>query len=124
MVSIHSAVRYWAERAPQRCALIYTGQRIAYAELHRRVQHAAGLLGSRGIGKGDVVALLMKNSAAFIELSLARNCCWSTRSSGFSRARSRRSYASTRTHRRTLATSVRPRRGKRARWCSLRTSSA
>lgn len=71
MVSLHTAVRYWAERAPERCALAYAGQRIGYGELHQRVQHAAGLLAAQGIARGDVVALLMKNSVAFIELSLA-----------------------------------------------------
>jgi fatty-acyl-CoA synthase len=71
MVSLHTAVRYWAERDPQRPALVYGGQRIGYAELDARVQHTAGLLAARGIAKGDVVALLMKNSAAFIELALA-----------------------------------------------------
>jgi len=71
MVSLHNAVRYWAGRAPERCALVYAGQRIGYGDLERRVQHAAALLAAQGIAKGDVVALLMKNSAAFIELSLA-----------------------------------------------------
>ncbi len=71
MVSLNTAVRYWAERSPQRIALVYAEQQISYGELDQRVQHVAGLLASRGIGKGEVVALLMKNSAAFIELALA-----------------------------------------------------
>ena len=71
MVSLHCAVWYWAEREPGRCALVYAGQHISYAELDHRVRHTAGLLAATGIVKGDVVALLMKNSAAFIELSLA-----------------------------------------------------
>ena len=71
MVSLHSTVRYWAERDPLRDALVYAGRRISYGELDQRVRHVAGLMAARGIGKGDVVALLMKNSAAFIELSLA-----------------------------------------------------
>jgi acyl-CoA synthetase (AMP-forming)/AMP-acid ligase II len=45
--------------------------RLSYGELHVRVQAAAGLLATRGIGAGDVVALLMKNSGAFVELALA-----------------------------------------------------
>lgn len=71
MVSLHSAVRYWAGQTPMQCALVYGGQRISYQELDRRVQHVADWLADQGVGKGDVVALLMKNSAAFIELSLA-----------------------------------------------------
>ena len=71
MVSLCSAVRYWARQAPQRCALIYQGQHIGYAELDQRVRQAARWLHAQGIGRGDVVALLMKNSAAYIELALA-----------------------------------------------------
>jgi len=71
MVSLHSAVTYWAGRSPERDAIVYAGQRISYQTLEQRARHAAGLLAARGIGKGDVVALLMKNSAAFVELSLA-----------------------------------------------------
>lgn len=71
MVSLHSAVAYWARREPGRSALVYAGQRTSYQELEQRSQHAAGLLAARGIGKGDVVALLMKNSSAFIEFALA-----------------------------------------------------
>src|SRR5262245_47749272 len=37
----------------------------------RRIETTAGWLGARGIGPGDVVALLMKNSPAFLELAFA-----------------------------------------------------
>lgn len=71
MVSITASVAWWARTEPQRLALVYAGQRLSYADLQQRVAHAAALLHARGIGAGDVVALLMKNSAAFLELSLA-----------------------------------------------------
>ena len=71
MVSITASVAWWARTEPQRLALTYGGQRISYAGLQQRVLSAATFLASRGIGAGDVVALLMKNSAAFLELSLA-----------------------------------------------------
>ncbi len=71
MVSITASVAWWARTEPQRLALVYAGQRLSYADLQQRVEHAAALLQARGIGAGDVVALLMKNSAAFLELSLA-----------------------------------------------------
>lgn len=71
MVSITASVAWWARTEPQRLALVYAGQRLSYADLQQRVEHAAALLCARGIGAGDVVALLMKNSAAFLELSLA-----------------------------------------------------
>lgn len=71
MVSLSASVAWWARSEPQRTALVYDGQRVSYAELQRRVTVAAGLLAARGVKAGQVVALLMKNSAAFIELALA-----------------------------------------------------
>ena len=37
----------------------------------RRIRRVGGWLASRGIGPGDVVAVLMKNSTAFLELVFA-----------------------------------------------------
>jgi fatty-acyl-CoA synthase len=71
MIALSAAVDYYARISPDRLALIYGRERISYAALAGRLQAAAGLLAARGIAKGDIVALLMKNSAAFIELSLA-----------------------------------------------------
>lgn len=71
MVSLTSSVDWWARTEPTRTALIYLDQRLTYADLQRRVIALTGLLAARGVRPGDVVALLMKNSAAFIELSLA-----------------------------------------------------
>ena len=42
------------------------GRRFTYAEFDRAVNRAALMLGSRGIRKGDVVSLLMPNSAEYI----------------------------------------------------------
>ena len=71
MVSLVSSVDWWARTEPARTALTYLDQRLSYADLQRRVVALTGLLAARGVRPGDVVALLMKNSAAFIELSLA-----------------------------------------------------
>jgi len=71
MVSLSASVTWWARSEPERTALIYEGERLSYAGLAQRVAAVAGLLDARGIRPGDVVALLMKNSAAFIELALA-----------------------------------------------------
>lgn len=71
MVAISSAVLKWAKSHPDRTALNYAGQNVTYSELAQRVQRTAGMLRAQGIGHGDVVALLMKNSAAFIELMMA-----------------------------------------------------
>ena len=71
MVPLTSAVGYHARVEPARTAIVHEGRRISYGDLLERVRRAAGLLRARGIGPGDVVALLMKNSAAFVELALA-----------------------------------------------------
>ena len=71
MVSVSASVAWWARTEPERLALVYGAQRVTYSELQGRVERAASMLQARGIKAGDVVALLMKNSAAFLELSLA-----------------------------------------------------
>ena len=71
MVALSASVCHHARVSPDRLALVYGRERISYAALVERLQAAAGLLAARGIAKGDVVAVLMKNSAAFIELALA-----------------------------------------------------
>src|SRR5437016_4999030 len=49
------------------------GRRFTYAEFAGAVNRAAALLASHGIGKGDVVSLLMPNSAEYI---IAYFACW------------------------------------------------
>ncbi len=71
MVAISSAVLKWARSHPDNLAMVFAEQRITYKTLASRIQHTAGILRDQGINKGDTVALLMKNSAAFVELMLA-----------------------------------------------------
>src|SRR5690554_4668486 len=71
MVALSSSIEWWARTDPNRLAMVYQDRRVSYAELGDRVAAAAGFIASRGVRPGDVVALLMKNSAAFIELALA-----------------------------------------------------
>src|SRR5215470_15893239 len=71
MVALSSFIRFHAQRTPAQVALIYGEDRIAYAELMRRIETTAGWLAAQAIGPGDVVALLMKNSPAFLELTFA-----------------------------------------------------
>lgn len=71
MASIAASVAWWARTEPGRTALVYQDQSITYAELQRRIEAAAGLICAQGVQPGQVVALLMKNSAAFLELALA-----------------------------------------------------
>lgn len=71
MVSVTASVAWWARAQPERLALVYGEQRLTFSDLQQRVVHSAAMLQTRGVVAGDVVALLMKNSAAFLELSLA-----------------------------------------------------
>jgi long-chain acyl-CoA synthetase len=49
------------------------GRQFTYAEFALAVKRAASLLASRGVGKGDVVTLLMPNGAEYI---IAYFACW------------------------------------------------
>jgi len=71
MVTLSAAVLYHARTTPDKLAMVYGEQRISYRELADRVCRCAGMLRDKGIGPGDVVALFMKNSSAFLELGLA-----------------------------------------------------
>lgn len=71
MVSLSATVLYHARATPQRVAIVYGTERVSYGALGKRIHACAGVLRDSGIGPGDVVALLMKNSSAFLELSLA-----------------------------------------------------
>ncbi|WP_298240403.1 AMP-binding protein [uncultured Bradyrhizobium sp.] len=71
MINLSSFIAFHARRTPERPALKYRGEEISYAALDARVRGVAGWLASQGIGAGDVVAVLMKNSAAFLELVFA-----------------------------------------------------
>jgi fatty-acyl-CoA synthase len=71
MINLSSFIAFHARRTPDRCALKYRGEDISYAAFDQRIHRVAGWLVSRGIGADDVVAVLMKNSAAFLELAFA-----------------------------------------------------
>src|ERR1700754_3359989 len=71
MINLSSFIAFHARRTPDRCALKYRGEDISYAAFDTRIGKVGGWLASRGVRPGDVVAVLMKNSAAFIELVFA-----------------------------------------------------
>src|SRR3982751_6851239 len=52
-------------------ALAFAGEEIAPADLERRAARAASGFERLGIGEGDVVALMLRNSPAYIEAMLA-----------------------------------------------------
>ena len=71
MFNLSASITYHAQRTPDKPAIVYRDAAINYAEFHQRILQAAALLRSHGIGRRDVVALFMKNSAAFLELAFA-----------------------------------------------------
>jgi fatty-acyl-CoA synthase len=71
MMNLSSFIRFHASRTPARIAVVFKDQRITFDELLRRVERTAGYLAARGIEPDDVVATVMKNSAAFLELAFA-----------------------------------------------------
>lgn len=71
MINLSSHIAFHARRTPARCAVKYRGEDISYASFDHRIRRVAGWLAARGIGADDVVAVLMLNSAAFLELVFA-----------------------------------------------------
>jgi acyl-CoA synthetase (AMP-forming)/AMP-acid ligase II len=60
-----------AHQHADRVAVVDSSETLRYADLDRRVEHLAAALQNRGIIKGDRVALLVRNSAEFIQLLCA-----------------------------------------------------
>ena len=71
MINLSSFITFHARRTPDRPALRYRGEDISYASFDERIRKVGGWLRSQGIGEDDVVAVLMKNSTAFLELTFA-----------------------------------------------------
>ena len=71
MINLSSFIAFHARQTPERCALKYRGEEISYAAFDRRIRTVGGWLVARGIGADDVVAVLMKNSAAFLDIAFA-----------------------------------------------------
>jgi fatty-acyl-CoA synthase len=71
MINLSSFIAFHVRQAPERCALKYRGEEISYASFDERIRTVGGWLVSRGIGANDVIAVLMKNSAAFLDIAFA-----------------------------------------------------
>ncbi|MEE2692719.1 MAG: AMP-binding protein [Pseudomonadota bacterium] len=71
MLNLSRIVAYNAQTRPEADALIYNDERLNWTALNDRVLTTAAGLGARGIGPDSIVALVMKNSAAFVELLYA-----------------------------------------------------
>jgi len=62
-----------ADRTPHEDAVIFSGTRLTHLQLLDRVNALATAFREAGVGKGDIVALLMGNRPEFLESALAVN---------------------------------------------------
>src|SRR5918912_377543 len=62
-----------ATRAPDKAMTVFEGETITYGEMAARAAALAGGLDERGVGRGDVVALLSYNCPEFLETVFAAN---------------------------------------------------
>lgn len=61
-------LRTWASKLPDKQALRWDGGTLTYRELHERSSRVANALARMGVGAGDRVAYLDKNSAEHLEI--------------------------------------------------------
>ncbi len=69
--TLSDTLRRSAQRVPNRLGLACGATRWSYAELHGASERLAAGLASRGIGRGDKVAVLARNSHGFVALRYA-----------------------------------------------------
>jgi fatty-acyl-CoA synthase len=69
--NLAGVLAHHADRFPDRPCLVWGGTTLTYAELARRASRTAAGLAALGVGRGDVVALLLYNCPEFIEAMLA-----------------------------------------------------
>jgi acetyl-CoA synthetase len=75
----HNAVTRWAQRVPERTAVVWEGddgstREWTYAELRRQTAYAAATLSNLGVGSGDSVGLCLPMIPETVSLFLA--CAW------------------------------------------------
>src|SRR5438132_4729796 len=63
-------VQEWADRQPDRIALLSDRETLTYGALARRLNQYARWAGAAGIGDGDTVALLMPNRPDYLAIWL------------------------------------------------------
>ncbi len=73
MINTSSVLTRNADRRPDAEALIGGGCRLTHAQLHARVSALAAGLRERGVGRGDVVAVLAENRTEYVEVVFALN---------------------------------------------------
>lgn len=65
--NIHSFLSFWAGRFPERPALWCDGEAMSWSELDRRSDGIAAGLQNLGIGRGDIIGILLHNGFPFVE---------------------------------------------------------
>lgn len=68
-----TVLEHHADRYPDKVLATFEGVTTTYGGMLERVQRLAGGLRARGIGRGDVVAILAHNSVAFLEVIFVAN---------------------------------------------------
>ena len=68
-----AVLAHHAIRTPDKAITVFEGQPTTYAEMAGRAAALAGGLAARGVGRGDVVALLSYNCPEFLETIFATN---------------------------------------------------
>jgi len=69
--NLAGTLAHHADRGPDRPCLVWGDETITYAELDRRAARTAGGLARLGLGRGDVVAILLYNCPEFLEAMFA-----------------------------------------------------
>ncbi len=72
-VNWFGVLAHHASRRPDRAITVFEGEATTYGEMAARVAALAGGLHERGVGAGDVVALLSFNCPEFLEAMFAAN---------------------------------------------------
>ena len=70
-MNLSQVIAHHADRHPDRVALSMGDEEITYPELYARVQRCAGALRDLGVGRSDIVGVLLYNSVDLLEVMLA-----------------------------------------------------
>ena len=68
-----AVLAHHANRTPDKAMTVFEGETTSYGEMARRAVALAAGLSGRGVGRGDVVALLSYNCPEFLETVFAAN---------------------------------------------------
>jgi fatty-acyl-CoA synthase len=73
-VNWYGVLAHHAARTPKKAMTVFEGEVLTYAQMEAKVRALAGGWQARGVGPGDVVALLSYNCPQFLQSMFAANC--------------------------------------------------